>query len=419
LGNFISPGGQSRYFIPNMAKTITVATEHSGGSETWQKPWVQMKYFSFHPCIFPAMIKRVSPDAQPGALVHVYDKEGKPFGMGLYNAKARVPLRVFHHSAQFAGEEIFNTLLERALDLRLNTLNLPERTDAFRVIHSDGDGLSGLIIDKFNDVLSIEVHSLGIFKRLPDWLPMLHQRLGTKRTIIEVDELVASYERIKPRDIKTDEVRSVRIMENGVKYEVNFAEGHKTGFFCDQRENRRKLASMVKGKRVLDLCSYTGGFSISAKLNGASEVTGVDLDEKAIEQAKRNANINNAKVEWVHCDAFSYARQMQRNGEQWDVVILDPPKFILSREEAFEGERKYEDLNRLGILITKPGGLLVTCSCSGLLSFGHFEEIATKVAHREGKRLQIIDRTEAGTDHPVMSNCPESLYLKLIWARVF
>ncbi|MGV3753844.1 MAG: class I SAM-dependent rRNA methyltransferase [Verrucomicrobiota bacterium] len=402
-----------------MAKTIMVSTEDSGGSETWLKPWVQMKYFSFHPCIFPAMIKRVSPDAQPGSLVHVYDKEGKPFGMGLYNAKARVPLRVFHHSPQPAGEELFKVLLERALDLRLDYLQLPEKTDAFRVINSDGDGLSGLIIDKFNDVLSIEVHSLGIFKRLPEWLSLLHKRLGTKRTLIEVDELVASYERIKPRDIKTDEVRSVRILENGVKYDVNFAEGHKTGFFCDQRENRRKLALMAKDKRVLDLCSYTGGFSISAKLGGATEVIGVDLDEKAIEQAKRNANINNAKVEWVHCDAFSYARQMQRNGQQWDVVILDPPKFMLSREEAHEGERKYEDLNRLGILITKPGGLLVTCSCSGLLMPEHFEAIAAKVAHREGRRLQFIDRTGAGADHPVMSNCPESQYLKLLWARVF
>jgi len=402
-----------------MAKTIAVSTQDSGGSESWQKPWVQMKYFSFHPCIFPAMIKRVSSDAQPGALVHVYDKEGKPFGMGLYNAKARVPLRVFHHSPQFLGEELFTTLLERALDLRLNSLNLPATTDSFRVINSDGDGLSGLIIDKFNDVLSIEVHSLGIFQRLPSWLSLLHKRLGTKRTLIHVDELVASYERIKPRDIKTDEVRSVRIMENGVKYDVNFAEGHKTGFFCDQRENRRKLALMSKDQRVLDLCSYTGGFSISAKLAGAKEVIGVDLDEKAIEQAKRNANINHAKVEWVHCDAYSYARQMQRNGQQWDVVILDPPKFIMSREEEFDGLRKYEDLNRLGILITKPGGLLVTCSCSGLLMPGHFEDIATKVAHREGRRLQYLERTGAGADHPVMSNCPESQYLKLLWARVF
>lgn len=402
-----------------MAKTIRVAAETPAGSETWLKPWVQMKYYSFHPCIFPAMIKLVSPDAQPGSLVHVYDKEGKPFGMGLYNAKARVPLRVFHHGQEPLGEELFNTLIERALDLRLNILNLPERTDAFRVINSDGDGLSGLIVDKFNDVLSIEVHSLGIFKRLPAWLQIMHQRLGTKRTIIEVDDLVASYERIKVRDIKTDSVRSVRITENGVKYDVNFAEGHKTGFFCDQRENRRKLGQMVKDQRVLDLCSYTGGFSISAKLGGAKEVTGVDLDEKAIAQAKRNANINDARVEWVHCDAYSYARQMQRNGEQWDTVILDPPKFILSREDAYEGERKYEDLNRLGILITKPGGLLVTCSCSGLLTPEHFEAIAVKIAHREGRRLQFIDRTGAGADHPVMSNCPESQYLKLLWARVF
>jgi 23S rRNA (cytosine1962-C5)-methyltransferase len=212
-----------------------------------------------------------------------------------------------------------------------------------------------------------------------------------------------------------------KIREHGVRYEVDFVEGHKTGFFCDQRDNRRRLAALVAGKRVLDLCCYSGGFSVSAALAGAAEVTGVDLDEAAVAMARRNANLNQARVSWVHCDAFSYARQMRDNGKRWDVVILDPPKLVHGRddESATEGRRRYEDLNGLGMMITEPGGLLVTCSCSGMLPAEEFEDIVCRMALRTRRRLQILDRTGAGGDHPVMSNSPEGRYLKLIWARVW
>jgi len=385
-----------------------------------QSPWAQLKYFSYSPTIYPAMLKAVSPDARAGDLVTVYDKTGHRFGAGLYNPKARVPLRMFHYTPEPFGEDDFLALADQALDLRLGTLRLPEQTDAFRAVHSDGDRLSGLVVDKFADVLSVEVHSLGVYQRLPKWLPRLHDRLGTKRVVIEVDDWVARVEGIKVKRAVEAPPKSVKIRENGIRYEVDFEQGHKTGFFCDQRENRRKLASLVTPEsRVLDLCCYTGGFALSAALTGrAKEVTGVDLDEKAIAQARRNANLNQARVNWVHCDAFSYARQMQRNGEQMDVVILDPPKLVFSREEYREGQNKYQDLNRLGASLVKPGGLLVTCSCSGLVSMEQFEEFVIRGAHRKARRLQFLDRTGAGSDHPVMSNCPESRYLKVLWARV-
>lgn len=393
--------------------------DQPAGSETWLAPWVQLKFFSYHPTIYPTMIKSVSPEAKAGDIVNIYDKEGQIFGRGLYNPNARVPLRVFYHGTEQKGDDYFVELLHRAIDLRLNTLRLPEQTDAFRVIHSDGDTLSGLIVDKYADVLSVEVHSHGVYQRLQDWLKILHERLGTKREVVHVDDRIARMEGIKPKTVTEAPPRAVKIRENGVRFEVDFEQGHKTGFFCDQRDNRLQLSKMVKDCRVLDLCCYTGGFSVSAAVNGgAREVTGVDLDEKAIAQAKRNANLNQARVDWAHCDAFSYARQMQRNGEKWDVVILDPPKFVLSREEFREGQVKYEDLNQLGISLVKPGGLLVTCSCSGLVSPENFEEFVIRAAHRQARRLQFLDRTEAGPDHPVMSNCPESRYLKLLWARV-
>jgi 23S rRNA (cytosine1962-C5)-methyltransferase len=392
------------------------------GSENWAKPWVQMRTFSYHPAIFPAMIGAVSPGAQPGDWVTVHDKNGRPFGHGLWNPSARVPLRVLHHGETATPESYLFTLIDLAIDLRLRVLDLPSRTNAFRVIHSDADCLSGLVVDRFGDVLSVQVHSLGIWKRLPGILKHLHAKLGTLRTVIEVDPPVARHENIRVADHPSDAVRTVRIQEHGIRYEVDFAAGHKTGFFCDQRENRRRLAAWTKDKRVLDLCCYTGGFSLSAKVTGgAAEVTGVDLDENVVALARRNANLNQARIEWVHCDAYAYARQMRKDGKKFDVVILDPPKLIDGREEIDheEGLVKYEDLNSLGIVITEPGGLLVTCSCSGQLSAEDFERLVIRAAHRVGRKLQFVDRTGAGEDHPVMSNCPESRYLKLLWARVF
>ncbi|MEY4326320.1 MAG: hypothetical protein RIS24_2491, partial [Verrucomicrobiota bacterium] len=276
--------------------------------------------------------------------------------------------------------------------------------------------------DKFADVLSIQVHSLGIAQRLASWIPRMHERLGTQRVVFEVDDTVARNEGISPTTVKSDPVRAVKIREHGIRYEVDFKEGHKTGFFCDQRDNRLKLSRYTRGKRVLDLCCYSGGFSISAMLLGqATEATGVDMDEAAIAMSKRNANLNQVRVSWVDCDAFSYARQMRDNGEQWDVVILDPPKLVHSRddEDAAEGRQRYEDLNGLGMVITRLGGLLVTCSCSGMISAEEFEDIVIRMSIRTRRRLQILDRTGPGEDHPVMSNCPESRYLKVIWARVW
>jgi len=385
----------------------------------WRRPWVHLKNAAFRPAVYPAMIRDASPDAMPGALVQVYDRGGVEFGWGLWNPQARVPLRMVHRGPGPLEEGVFATLLQRAVALRVDTLKLPAVTDAFRVVNSDGDGLGGLIVDRYADVLSIQVHSLGIAQRVMAWLPGLHERLGTRRAVFEVDPDIARQERISPALLASDPVRTVKIQEHGIRYEVDFGTGHKTGFFCDQRDNRRRLADFAAGRRVLDLCCYAGGFSLSARVTGgAAEVTGVDLDERAIAQAKRNANLNSARVDWVHCDAFSYARQMRTDGRRFDVVILDPPKLVGGMEDDAEGLRRYEDLNILGASITEPGGLLVTCSCSGQLSAEGFEELVVRGVHKLDRRLQILDRTGPGWDHPVMSNCPEGRYLKVLWARV-
>lgn len=392
----------------------------------WPRPWAQLKFVTFQPAIFPRMLGDVSRDARPGDFVSVYDKFGNRIGAGLFNPRAKMPLRVVTHTAEAVGEEYFETALRRAVALRRDLFKLDEVTDAYRVVGSDGDGISGLTIDRYGDTLFCDVYSLGIFQRLPKWLPLLHELLGTKHVRVHVDHDLGSLEGIKPsmmKEITASAPDKVRIREHGVRFEVDFAEGHKTGFFCDQRDNRRRFGQLAKGLRVLDLCSYTGGFSINAALGGATEVTAVDLDEKAVAQGRRNANLNQVspnKLKWVHADAFAYARQMQKNGEQFDLVMCDPPKFVMTREPAgaAEGMRKYADLNTIAASLVKPGGLFVTCSCSGLVSLEDFEQVVIKGVHRLNRRLQLFDRTGPGIDHPVYSNCLESRYLKVLWARV-
>lgn len=396
------------------------------GSEAWEKPWVQIKYFTFHPNIFPNMIGATSPGVKSGDVVSVYDREGQPFGHGFFNPSARVPLRLFQHGADPLVADHFNQALRGAVGLRLETLRLQEHTDAIRLVHSDGDGIPGLMVDKFGDVLAIEISNAAVLQRLVAWIPLLHELAGTKEAVVHCDINAIRAEVLSPPKVQeqlatlSSRLTSTRITENGVRFHVNFEHGHKTGFFCDQRDNRAQFARWTRGARVLDVCCYTGGFSIAAKqLGGAAEVTGVDLDETAIALAKKNANLNQQRVSFVHADAFTWMRQAQKNGETWDAVVLDPPKLIHSREAFDEGKAKYHDLNKLALSLVKRGGLFATCSCSGLMPVEEFEEIVIGLAHRNGRKLQILDRTGAGPDHPVMSNCPESRYLKVLWSRVW
>jgi 23S rRNA (cytosine1962-C5)-methyltransferase len=381
---------------------------------------VQMKYYSYHPAIFPNMVGAVSADAGAGDLVAVFDKEGRRFGAGYYNPKARVPLRVLHHGMGEFTEADLDELLLRAVNLRRDVLKLDAATNAYRVVHSDADGLSGLVVDRYADTLSIEVSTLGAWRRLRRWLPVMHAALGTERQVIHVDTDIALMEGIRLADVPEAMTAAgapamVKVHEHGLRYAVNFSDGHKTGFFCDQRDNRLRLGRLAHG-RVLDLCTYTGGFALAARvLAGCEDVTGVDLDEKAIAQARQNANLNQTRINWVHGDAFTWARQMLRNGERWDTVVLDPPKLIHHRDREEEGIFKYRDLNALALQLVKPGGLFVTCSCSGLLRTDDFEDLVIGTAHRHSRKLQILDRTGPGLDHPVMSNCPESRYLKALW----
>jgi len=381
-------------------------------------PTVQLKYQTFHPSIWPKMIGPASADAKAGDLVRVLGREGRPFGWGFWNPKSRMPLRIFSHSEEELDESFFIRAIKQAAELRRAMHRLDETTEAYRAIHGDADFLPGLVADKFGDVLSVEITNLAAWQRLPTWMPHLHEAFGTTRVVVRVDPHLAGIEGIPGRGGQlSDDVRTVKVRESGIRYEIDLRDGHKTGFFCDQRDNRARFGKLAAGRTVLDLCCYTGGFSISAALAGAEEVTAVDLDEDAVAMAKRNANLNQAKVRFTHADAFTWMRTMIANGRKWDLVIADPPKFIFGRDDD-TGVAKYADMNKLALQMVAPGGVFVTCSCSGQLGADAFERIVTGAAHRQDLRLQIIDRTGAGADHPTLSNYPESRYLKVLWGRV-
>ena len=209
------------------------------------------------------------------------------------------------------------------------------------------------------------------------------------------------------------------VHEHGIRYRIHFDEGHKTGFFCDQRDNRRNLARFCADRSVLDLCCYTGGFGLNALVRGkAREVTCVDLDEKAVALARENGNANNVRLEVVHADAFGYMRQMGFNGKTYGVVVLDPPKLIPDRDEIPAGKRKYFDLNVLAMKLVEQGGMLVTCSCSGLLDAPEFLALLGAAARNAERQVQLLALAGAAADHPVALNALEGSYLKVAWLRI-
>ncbi|HEU5116193.1 MAG TPA: class I SAM-dependent rRNA methyltransferase, partial [Isosphaeraceae bacterium] len=292
-----------------------------------------------------------------------------------------------------------------------------DQTDAYRLIHAEADGLSGLVVDRYADVLSAECFSLGMYQRIGPILDHLREKTGTKHFRVTVDERIALAEDFPGRPVASEGLPpTVTIQENGVRYRVRFEGAHKTGFFCDQRDNRRELAGFCEGRSVLDLCCYTGGFGLNARIHGkADEVTCVDLDEKAVAAAKDNANLNQVRIATVHSDAFGYARQMQSNGRSYGVVVLDPPKLIPGRLDISTGKRKYYDLNVLAMNLVEPGGLLLTCSCSGLLSSEEFLILLRAAARRAGRSARVLKVTGASSDHPVGLDALQGAYLKAVW----
>jgi 23S rRNA (cytosine1962-C5)-methyltransferase len=356
----------------------------------------------------------------PGDLVRVVDRDGVHLGFALWNGRSQISLRFLSRRGVPPGPEFWSRRIEEAVTLRTTVLGVERETNAYRVVHAEGDGLSGLVVDRYDDVLSVQVFSLGIYQRIGPILGLLAEKLATAHFRVEVDDRIAQQEDFSGRPLASPQLPPrVTVSEHGIRYRIQFDEGHKTGFFCDQRDNRRDLARYCADRTVLDLCCYTGGFGLNALVRGqAREVVCVDLDEKAVAQARANGHANQVRLEVVHADAFGYARQMGQNGKTYGVVVLDPPKLIPDRLEIASGKRKYFDLNVLAMKLVEPGGLLVTCSCSGLLGAAEFLALLGAAARKAERHVQLLSLTAAAPDHPVALNALEGSYLKVAWLRL-
>jgi 23S rRNA (cytosine1962-C5)-methyltransferase len=384
-----------------------------------QLPAVRLKnaWRSNHPWIFQKLVDKPPQKPKPGSIVDVFGVEGDWIGRGFYNGHSRIALRILETNPDVViDRDWFVRKIGEAIALRRDVLQLDAVSDAWRVVHSEGDGLSGLVVDRYGDLLVVEFFSAGMFRHR-EWIyDALRTHFPGCRFHSFADEHVQKQESF---DFRGSEPAAPSIIsEHGVKFRADPAGAHKTGFFADQRENREWLSHQVVGKRVLDLCCNTGGFGVYAAVRGASEVLGIDIDEAVIDIAKVNAKLNDVRLKFVQADIFPWLRDAAARGEQYDVVILDPAKMTRDREQVINALKKYLDMNKLALGVVKPGGLFATFSCTGLVSEEQFLDMLRRAAFYAGRTLQILKVAGAGADHPFMANVPESRYLKAAFCRV-
>jgi 23S rRNA (cytosine1962-C5)-methyltransferase len=372
---------------------------------------------SSHPWVFQKMVERPPARIPPGAVVDILDRAGQWVGRGLYNGHSRISLRVLTAKQdEPIDAAFFARTIGTAIAFRRDTLKLDAVTDAYRLVYSEADGLSGLVVDRFGDTLVIEFFAAGMFRQRQVIMDVLKTHYPDAKFYWFAEEHVGKQESFdcRPPEPPPPSV----ITEHGLKFRVAPGSKHKTGFFLDQRDNRKALGELCRGKRVLDVCCNSGGFGVYAKAHGASEVVGIDLDETAIDLAKQNAKLNGAQVRYVQADLFAWLRDVIPNGEKFDVVVLDPAKLTRDRETVDQALKKYCDMNRLAMHVVAPGGVLLTCSCTGLVSEADFLESVRRAAWQAGRNLQVFKISGAGADHPFLLSVPEGRYLKAVFCRV-
>jgi 23S rRNA (cytosine1962-C5)-methyltransferase len=373
---------------------------------------------SSHPWIFQKMVEKPATKIANGSIVDVLDRDGKWVGRGLYNGHSRISLRILTVDPNEAIDgEWFARKIARAVELRRELLKLDDVTDVYRVVHSEADGLSGLVVDRFGPLLVLEFFAAGMYKQREAIQRALLTPFPESRFYWFAEEHVCKQESFDCRS--PEPPAPFTIAEHGIRFRVAPGSKHKTGFFADQRDNRRTLAGFCAGKKVLDLCCNTGGFAVYAKVLGkAAEVTGVDLDEQAIAMAKQNANLNQVRITFTQADIFAWLRDVLPSDPRFDVVVLDPAKMTRDRDSVDQALKKYLDMNRLALQAVAPGGIFLTCSCTGLVGEETFLDTIRRAAWQAGRNVQIFKVAGAGGDHPFLAHVQEGRYLKAVFCRV-
>jgi 23S rRNA (cytosine1962-C5)-methyltransferase len=377
-----------------------------------------------HPWVFSGAVARLEGD--PDDIVDVCDSGGRFLARGTYNARSQIRVRLLTwDGSEQIDANFWRARLTAAIERRAALAGDPSFT-AYRLAHAESDGLAGLIVDRYGDWLVIQALTLGIERHkreIIEALVDLTEPVGVlERSDVDVRRLEGLPE---AKGVLWGQAppERVEIVEGGLRYLVDLYDGHKTGFYLDQRENRAWLARQpLAGCEVLDAFCYTGGFAVCAAEAGATRLVCVDGSRPALDLARDNLTLNgyaDLPVEFVEADVFQQLRIWRDGGRTFDVVILDPPKFVHSRGQMQRGLRGYKDINLLAFQILRPGGLLLAFSCSGLVSDDLFQKVVFGASLDAGRQAQIVARLHQGADHPVLLSFPEGSYLKGLACRVW
>jgi 23S rRNA (cytosine1962-C5)-methyltransferase len=384
-----------------------------------------LPFFSRHPWVFAGAIDRVDGEVTPGAVVTLHASDGKFIAAGLYNPHSQIRVRLYSwNEGEHLDPDFWSRRLDSAIALRHTLYGDPDSESGCRLVFSEADGLSGLIVDRYGDWLLVQFTSLALADRRDVILDLLEAKLRPRGIWLRTEKGIRESEQLELADglaRGAEPPRPLSLVENGVRYAVDVQQGHKTGFYFDQRDNRAAVARYVAGKRVLDIFCYTGGFGLTSLTVGkARQVHAVDVSESALELARKNAEANQvaSAIEFVKSDAFEELERLVAAGELFDVVILDPPKLTRHRAGLSKALRGYHSLNQLAVNVLKPGGILVSCSCSGLIGRDDFVGVLAAVSQRSGRPIQILESRGQAADHPTSVHCLETAYLKCYICRV-
>jgi len=371
-----------------------------------------------HPWVFASDVDKVVGDYEAGDVVTVESSKGTFLGKAFYNPKSQIAIRMITYKDEVIDAEFFKRRVETAWEYR----KMFADPMSCRLIFSESDYLPGLICDKFNDVLVIQSMSLGIEKWKDAIVKALVEVVNPRGIYERSDVPVRRLEGLEQvTGLLYGEVPDrVEMKENGITFMVDVKNGQKTGFFLDQKENRREVMRLCKGKKVLDCFTHNGSFALHAGKAGAASVLGVDISEEAVEVATENARINgldNVRFETHNC--FDHLRELTDAKEKFDVVILDPPAFTKTRAAVESALRGYKEINLRGLRLTVNGGFLVTCSCSQHVSSQQFIDMLNTAARDAKKRVRLVEYRTQGHDHPILPASPETQYLKCAICQVF
>ncbi|PWH13914.1 MAG: 23S rRNA (cytosine(1962)-C(5))-methyltransferase RlmI [Anaerolineae bacterium] len=393
------------------------------------KPEREKSLLRRHPWIFSGAVQRVVGDPRPGETVEVRDAQGQFLARAAWSPHSQIRARVWTFDPDEAVDvDFFRRRIRAALHRRTLFGFAPScaesgvtdkaETNAFRLIHAESDALPGLVVDCYGSVLVLQALTAGSEFWRETLADLLLELTGATTIYERSDADVRELEGLPPRSgllRGTLDSPLIPIHEHGLKFLVNVEVGHKTGFYLDQRANRKRVAELARGREVLNCFCYTGGFSIYAAAGGAKSLLSVDTSSEALALGQENARLNGLSSEqahWLEADVFTALRKFRDQNRAWDLIILDPPKFAPTASQAEKAARGYKDINRLAFKLLRPGGILVTFSCSGGIDAALFQKIVASAALDAGVDAQIVEHLSQGPDHPVALHFPEGAYLK-------